>query len=130
MLLTLKCHSTIRRLLPPNPTKVGVLSLHLGNSQLKVFSSLKQSHCTAHQEGLNANISLYFCPNSCEPLNENFLAAFLCGCVLCTIFDFFLPVLLDVFHPNVLHHSITNSQSNSGTHPVKTLWISELIWEV
>lgn len=37
--ITLKCHSTVRHPLLPRPTKVEVLSLHIGNSPVKSFQA-------------------------------------------------------------------------------------------
>lgn len=60
--INLKCHSTVRHPLLSHPTKVEGFSVHIGNSPLKPFSSLKQSHCTTHPKRLNANIGLVSAP--------------------------------------------------------------------
>lgn len=116
---------------PPHPTKVGVLSLHTGSSLLKLVFKLGTIPLHNTSRGAECKHQSYFCPNSSEPLHTSFLAAFQYGCVIYITFDFFPPCLAWYFStPNVLYYSLTNSQSNLGTHPLKTLWITEFIWKV
>lgn len=133
MLLTLKCLFMLRCRPPPSPTPSskgwGFKFAHW-KQPVKVFSSLQQSRCTNTSGGAEGGHQPSFCPNSSKPLE-------LPSCIsVCSYhlhhlqFLFFSSLfcyLFNGFPPQVFFSSsIIQSQSNLGTYPRKTLWITEL----
>lgn len=103
---------------------------------VKVFSSSKQYHCSRHQEGLNANISLISAPAAANLsmqtswLHFSVTESFILPSIFFSLF-YYLEVRW--FSTAVFCSSVRSLYCKLGTQPTKTLWIYRItafVWEV